>query len=248
MGLDHIVNLSCKPKLFFGGGDFVRGTRNILSRIKAKNQAELLATVSGKKGDDLDEMMVSVASADGHEREASYAELMTEAAPLSTQAGPCAKCPANVVGRPYGCFGAAAYPIEADSESWLIARVAGAGEDANELMFSAIDELEYTGGPIAEFRGDGIFQNPEALSIDLGGRTVTSDQILHAILAAGAELEAHHCFMLLVWVGAVELSDARADTVDLGETPEALGALEFFALFSAMAAAVACDVSLIIDA
>lgn len=49
MGLDHIVNLSCKPKLVFGGGDFERGTRNILSRIKAKNQAELLATVSGKR-------------------------------------------------------------------------------------------------------------------------------------------------------------------------------------------------------
>lgn len=248
MGLDHIVNLSCKPKLFFGGGDFDRGTRNILQRIKSKNQAELLATVSGKKGDDLDELTVSIASGDGEERETSYAELMAQAAPLASQAGPCAKCPANVVGRPYGCFGAAAYPIESDSESWLIARVAGAGEDANEIMFSAIDELEYDGEAIAELREQGIFQSTEALSIDIAGRKVTTDQLMHAILAAGSELEAHHCFMLLVWVGAVEMSDSKADDLDLGDMPEALGALEFFALFSAMAAAVACDVSLIIDA
>jgi len=248
MGLDHIVNLSCKPKLFFGGGDFVRGTRNILTRLKAKNQAELLASVSGKDGDELDEAVVTIAGPDGDEEDMSYAELMTQAAPLAPQAGPCSDCPANVVGRPYGCFGAAAYPFEADSESWLIGRVAGAGEDANELMFSAIDELEYDGAPIRELRADGIFQNRKALAIDLGGRKVNTDQIMHAIIAAGAELEAHHCFMLLVWVGAVELSDAKAEEVDLGEMPEPLGALEFFALFSAMAAAVACDVSLVIDA
>ena len=247
MGLDYIVNLSCKPKLTFGRGDLARGTADVLARQKAKNQADMLAQMAEEEGQDLGEIAITIADGRGGERNVSHAELVQQAAPLAEHASACEDCPANVIGRPYGCIGSVSYPIDDDGEKWLLGRVAGAGKEAQRLMFAAIDDFGYDGEEIREHRAEGIFENKRALTAKLG-REVTTDQLFHAILSVGSELAAFHCAMLLVWTGAVTIEDTKAEDLDLGDMPDPLGALELFALFSAMGAAAACDVPLLVDA
>jgi hypothetical protein len=246
MGLDYVINLSCKPKLAFGNGDLARGTADVLARTKAKSQADMIAQMAEDEGQSVDDIAVTIADGDGNERDVSHAELVQMAAPLAKHASHCEDCPANIVGRPYGCVGSVSYPIDGDAEAWMLARVVGAGPQAQELMFAAIDDFEYDGEDIRQYREEGIFENKTALTAKLS-RPVSTDQIFHAVLSVGEELEAFHCLMLLVWMGAVTLADKKAEDVDLGDMPEPLGALELYALFTAMGAAAASDVSLLID-
>jgi hypothetical protein len=247
MGLDYIVNLSCPPKLALGSGDLAKGTFDLLARHKAKSQAESLAQMAEDEGQNLDEIAITIADGHGNERDVTHADLLKQAEPLAKHAPACEDCEANVVGRPFGCIGSVAYPIDNDGEEWLLARVVGAGKDAHALMFAAIDDFEYDGAEIREHRKAGIFENKKGLTAKLE-RPFSTDAVFHAIFSVGEELEAFHCAMLLVWLGAITPDDEKAEEMELGDLPDPLGALELYALFSAMGAAAACDVSLLVDA
>jgi hypothetical protein len=251
MGVDHIVHLECAAKKALGDGDCFVGTLDILSRKKARRHAELLAEVAAEQGTTPGEMSVTVAvNRDGKTEECNvnYEELLAEAAILDKHHSGCESCAANVLDQPYGCIGAVGYPISLSAERWLIDRVRGAGDEAHQLLLAAIDDFGYDGAAFRRFRERGLIESDAPLSVEIRGRTVTADQLFHALFCVGPELEPTHAFMLLVFIGGVRIDDPRAETVDIGEPPEDLGELELYALFRALASAVAHDVPFILDA
>jgi len=250
MAVDFVVKLECDAKRALGGGDTGKGTLDIVRRLKARNQAKAIEQVAEEEGSDPKSLSVTIAvTRDGEteEREVSYDELLAEAAPLQAHAAGCADCPANVLGEnhPYGCVGSVGYPISPDAERWLMERVAGASKEAHEIMLSAIDDFGYDGEPVQEMRERGMLEGEAAVEVELG---VDSDQVLQALLFVGSELEPSHCHLLLVWLGALTLSDTKGEDLELGDTPDDVSAFELYVLFAAMGAAVENGVGFLIDA
>jgi hypothetical protein len=51
MAVDWVINLPCEPKETLGSGDFLAGTDDLLARLKAGNQAELIAEIARQEGE-----------------------------------------------------------------------------------------------------------------------------------------------------------------------------------------------------
>src|SRR5690349_20954647 len=99
MGADYIVHWPCDPKLAFGDGNALVGTRAMMEMIKARNRAGMLEENSKVKDLSTQKLtVVRVTPAGRTEEEISHADLMAQAAPLDVHAKSCHGCPANFLG------------------------------------------------------------------------------------------------------------------------------------------------------
>jgi hypothetical protein len=231
MGADYIVHLPCDPKLTFGGGDPIEGTKSMMGMIKARNIARMLAERSpGRDPSTLTIKRVRMTPQGQTEEQVSYNDLVAQAVPLEEQAKACAGCRANFLGTPYGCYGALPYPVTAAAESWLVGRLQPAGSPGGVLLLSAIRDFNYTGAPIARMRAAGMFElkQPAEKVVEkklFGSTRVNGDQIFQAFLSVGGALGASHMFMLLVMLGALEINGRiPASNADAALTTAALRA------------------------
>ena len=254
MGADHIVHLECAPKAHFGNGDSISGTLGILSMLKARDRGNMIAELAKRDGKSVDEMSVTVVlRRDGKEeqQQVTHKDLMAQAAPLNDHAANCRTCPANVSNEPYGCFNFVRYPITRAAEEWLMQKVQPADSPGGTILLRAIDDLGYDGSPMAGFRSNGLLESEEAVSRDLGGAEIESDQIFQALFQVGNNLQPSHCMMILVWLGVLSLEQARAgdfEDLNLGALPGDESAADLWRLLRALAFAVRNDVPLLVDA
>src|SRR5262249_17680474 len=129
---------------------------------------------------------------------------------LAPLAPHCADCPANVFGDSFGCYGALRYPIRARSEAWLMERLQPPHTPGGYLCLKAIADFGYDGELIQRWRERELFELPRPIERALdpsrpGETTVNSNQIWHALLGVGNELQPFHCLYVPLWVGAVRI-------------------------------------------
>ena len=222
MAVDFFVALPCAPKQHFGAGDCASGALDILERIKSKNRGDMIAQIVAKNGQDPATVKITVNGYDRDKRpikkEVTLAELAAEAQPLEEQGAACATCPANLLGKPYGCVGCVNYPVPAAAEKWLLSRVQPFGSVGAFMCQEFMTDFKVDGQPIRRMRKNGLFASPRGEEVVFkksffSKTSVTADQLLQTILAAGDELNPGHCFGILLWLGAIKVDGKVPGTV-----------------------------------
>jgi len=218
MGADFVLHYSCKPKQALGEGDDLAGTAEMVRLLKVGNMARVFEEQAREEGKDPSELSVvrqerNVATGEVVERPLSYRDLCEEEKRLTPLAPHCAKCPVNVFAESFGCSGALRYPIRARSEEWLMERLQPADTPGGFLCLRAVVDLGYDGALIQSWRESGVFQifelpRPVERALDPARpeeTTVNSNQIWHALLGLGGELQPFHCLYVPLWLGGVLL-------------------------------------------
>jgi hypothetical protein len=214
MAIDYSLVYECNPKRHFGNGDSIKGSADILERLKAVNRASMLRQMAQKEGRDpysvpLDLIMTG---ADGRQikKEIFLSDLEAHIKPLADNSGSCDGCPAKCIEQAYGCFGCIHYPISAKAEDWLLSRLQPCGTIGAEMCFDIITQLGITGGQAASMRQRGFFETTQAKKITLKkslfkSQSITADQLFESMFMVGNPLYPDHCRGLLIWFGAMML-------------------------------------------
>lgn len=233
MAVDWVLNLPCQPKETLGDGDFLGGTDALLACLKAGNRAANIADMARRTGDTPEgkAIVVRVVRADGdvEEQEVTYDDLVAQARQLDPLAPACDGCPANVLGRPFGCIGVVNYPIPAAVEQWLAGRLQPSSAVGGKLFLAAISDFGYTGQPIQQFRAGGLFELGQPVKKKLKGglfssQSVTTDQLFQAIFCVGEPLDPGHCLGILLWLGCLRLDGAVVESPEQALAVNRLGA------------------------
>jgi hypothetical protein len=218
MGADFILQYSCRPKQVLGDGDDRAGTAEMVRLLKVGHMARFFEEEARNKGKDPNELSVvrqerNAATGEVVERCVTYRELREQEERLTRLAPDCAACPVNVFADSFGCYGALRYPIRARSEEWLMERLQPANTPGGFLCCKAVVDLHYDGVPIQRWRENKhvpIFELPRPIARALDPArpretTINSNQVWHALLALGNEMQPFHCLYVPLWLGAVRI-------------------------------------------
>ena len=194
-------------------------------------------------------------------------ELIDETGVLDQLAPACRGCPANALGRPFGCWSYIRFPLGAAVEEALMARLpADLNSVLGSLLQKAIADFNYDGAPVAALRRQGqvFFERNRPVKRKWGGffsgKTISSDQILQAIFFVGPIAQAHAVLLcLFLGLGPAQLDAATLTTLmttpaaraELLSTPQASPNPELEQLtefLTALRTAAALDVRMLIDA
>jgi hypothetical protein len=222
MGIDYVVALDCAAKQRLG-------VEGIVNMVKARSRAEMIVAMARQKGDMRPPSQITFTVALNRagkieEQEVSAQVLLDQAAALETNRGGCAECPANrdsEIG--YGCYNSINYPIEGDTERWLLSRLPDKLDESSPAGFlfkSAIADFGWNGAQAADMRSQGqtffrLGESPKRRWPT--GEVVSSDQLFHMMFHVG-HLGSTHAKMLCLFFGLISLGDddvERESTVEL---------------------------------
>lgn len=204
------------------------GIEGIVGMVKARSRAETVLALARKDGDqrppqELTFHVHMMRAGKVEQSEVSVQSLFDQAKPLDAHRAGCLTCPANrdsTTG--YGCYDSIAYPIEAETENWLLACLPESLESPAGFMFkSALHDFAWDGTQAADMRrqGDTFFRLRTAPSRSWpGGVTISGDQVFHMIFHVG-NIGASHALMLGLFFGFVsigELAPQPAPIPDIG--------------------------------
>jgi hypothetical protein len=223
MAVDYTIHLECQPKSELGNGQALRGTAAILERLKARNQAALLAERAAQQGASPAGMAIvhRFLGPDGRvvDSEVTYESLVEKAAPLIPHEPACSQCPANLFEAPFGCFGIISYPISLAAEEWLMSRVQPTSMVGGFLCRRSIDDFGYDGEPIRRLRERGLMESSTAVHkvVEkrwLSSTKISSDQILHGMLALQEPMKPVTCMSVLLWLGCLKVDGRHLGGVE----------------------------------
>lgn len=212
MAIDYIVHFECAPKLELGHGDDVEGTARLLDMLKARSRADAITELARKQGQNPSEISITIQitgpGGDPKPQQVTLAELRAMSAELENYSAACTECPANILRQPFGCFGIINYPIQTQSEEWVMNRVQPANTLGGQFLLGALADFGYTGAYIDEMRRHGMFEAKLPINKIVEKKLfrsieVNSNQVLEAILGVGEALSSDHCFGILLWLGAI---------------------------------------------
>jgi hypothetical protein len=223
MSVDYSIHLECRPKVELGDGEPLRGTAAILEKLKAKNQAVQLARSAAKQGKSPEGMSLVHRFLDPEGRvvdtEVTYESLVEKVGALVLHESACAECPANLFQAPFGCFGVVPYPISLAAEEWLMSRVQPTSMVGGFLCRRSIDDFRYDGGPIRRLRERGLMESSKAIDkvVEkhwLSSTKISSDQILHGMLALQEPTAPVTCVSILLWLGCLKVDGRHLGGVE----------------------------------
>lgn len=213
MAIDTIIGYDCVPKQTFGDAE-------IVERLKGKGRAETIIRIYREQGDNRapSEMGFEVTrtTADGENDSAVFQvqALLDAAAELDAVSPYCAGCPANVLGKPFGCMGAISYPLSAAGETWLLKQLPDVDEPLVWLLLrQGVEQFAYDGAEMARLRGasDVYFQDQQGFARPLGEFVLTSNQTFEMLFLVG-DLQPNHAGVLLLFFNAIR-RDMEADAI-----------------------------------
>jgi hypothetical protein len=250
MGIDYVLDLDCEAKRTLG-------IEKIVELVKARSRANAILGMAREQGDQRPAAEVTfkigVQRAGKVETsEVSVQTLLDQATPLDAHAGGCATCPANrerATG--YGCYDSISYPIEPDTEGFLLSRLPDdLDQPAGRLFVRAMKDFAWDGAQAAALRAQGetFFRLREApVRSWPSGLSISGDQLFHMMFQVG-HLGSSHAMMLCVFFGLLAMGDdpnpgARARTV----APRSANARQMVAFVNTLAAAAQAKCDLLID-
>jgi len=211
MAIDYIIDFDCVPKQTLG-------TEGIKERLKGLQRAQLIIQIYRDNGDDRppSEMGFDFTrqTAEGEEETQLIVvqDLLDQGQDLEPLRHHCANCPANRLGRPYGCMSFIQYPISGQAESWLLDQLPSTNEPLVWLLLKqGVDNFQYDGQQIALLRqqSDTYFEDRRAAVRILGEFDLNANQVFEMIFNVG-DIIPNHAAMLLVFFNAVERSEMEA--------------------------------------
>jgi hypothetical protein len=218
MAIDYVLDLSCPVKQAVP-------TPKLVGLVKTKNQAAAILHMARGKADTRapSEIRITrrVQTPQGiQDRSITIQEMLDAASELTPLENHCNSCRANVLRRPFGCYGSIAYPIKATTEEWIMSLLPEALScTAGRLMVSAIKDFQYNGQPIANMRQQqSLFESRKHVKRQWGSwaskTTITSDQIFQ-IMFCMRLMDPSHCMMIALFLG---LLPHAIDLQELGDT------------------------------
>ena len=207
----------------------------MLDCLKAGNRAAAVAEMARKAGEAPEGKTISiqVVRPDGQvdKQPVRYEELVAEAGRLAPLIPQCARCPANVLRRPFGCIGAINYPIPKVVEEWLACMLQPSTAIGGKLFLDSIREFGYTGQPIQKFREAGMFESDQPIKKKVKGglfssTSVTTSQLFEALFCINDPLDPNHCLGVLLWLGSIRLDGAPVETPEQAMATFRLGTPE----------------------
>lgn len=247
MGIDYVIDLDCAPKQALG-------IEELVGYVKASNRAETMLAIARQNGDQRppDEITFQIAINRNGEIETTdvtVQALIDQAAALDDHRGACTACPANR-DRPngFGCYDTINYPIEPDTEQFLLSRLPDDLESPSGFMFaSAMRDFAWDGEPSANMRSQGetFFRAREPFRRTWPGLEVTTDQIFHMMFHVG-HLQSTHAMLLCMFFGLAALTagdEVRASTV----RPESPNSHQMVEHLDALAFAASQKLDVLID-
>jgi hypothetical protein len=208
MGIDYVIDLDCEPKQKLT-------TEGIVNLVKARSRAEAILAMARKDGDNRapSEITFKIAlnrMGKVETTDASVQTLLDQAADLKKHSGACANCPANRDNpNGYGCYDSISYPLEPDTEQFLMSRLPDKLEGAAGYMFSsAMRDFAWDGAQAAQMRSQGetFFRLRKPLSRSWPDLSITSDQLFHMVFHVGA-IGSSHAMMLCLFFGMISVGD-----------------------------------------
>jgi hypothetical protein len=211
VGIDYIVDLDCRPKQELS-------LEKLVALIKGQNQASVMIQIARRQGDQRPPEQLSftrmVMRPEGAvEEKINVSTLLDQARALQPRAHHCQGCKANLLARPFGCYGSVSYPISAHAEEWLMSLLPKELDGpAGHLLRSAVTDLKYTGGMFLGMRPQEMFfESRTPIKRRWGswfsGWTLTSDQVLQMLFGLG-NLQPSHCKMMSVILGMIQTGEA----------------------------------------
>ncbi len=189
---------------------------------------------------------IAITGPDGIARQApvTIGQLMNLIEPLEGVKGHCRGCRGEVSGRSFGCIGKVNYPVPAEAEQWLLARLPEDGRNPGlVLLFKLLADLGIDGAPVEALRArPQIFESRTAATrawVEGGqARRISSSQLLH-MLAFGGDIGAKQAKLFTTLLGLGNLAH---------EPPTASNAIEQMRIFlRAVVVAGESDASLHVD-
>jgi hypothetical protein len=211
VGIDYIVDLDCRPKQELS-------VEKLVVLIKGQNQASAMIQIARRQGDQRPPEQLSftrmVMRPEGNvEEKINVGTLLDQARELQAHAHHCQGCKANLLARPFGCYGSVSYPISARAEEWLMSLLPkDLHGPAGHLLRSAVTDLKYTGGMFLDMRPQEMFFESRTPIKRRWGSwfsawTLTSDQVLQMLFGLG-NLQPSHCKMMSVILGMIQTGEA----------------------------------------
>jgi hypothetical protein len=219
MAIDYSVHFECDVKLTLGDGDLIVGEGALLHMLKCRNRAKDLEKIAKQQGKDVKTMKMKVneTGEDGQwvTTDVTYPELASEAEPLAELESACTNCPANALGRAFGCQGATKYPIRKQAEEWLMEQVQTADTVAGPYFVLAMKDGEEGLARVCGMRSDGLFESREPVCRDIGGRRspgmdIDSNSVFELFMGRGDLLDPNYCVMILMGLAAISLDGQPA--------------------------------------
>jgi hypothetical protein len=201
MAIDYVVHLTCTPKETFGAD-------GILDRLKAGARAREVIRLYRENGDGRPPSEMGFeftrSTPEGEEEIAVILvqDMLAQAAELEPLLPWCADCPANVLGRPFGCYGAINYPISSAAEKWLLDQLPS-NQDAILWLLLRETLKENDGHAVGPLRAGGAYFEEKAIRGRQYPEAVASaDQIFQMLFLYG-HIQARHAGILLLFFHAV---------------------------------------------
>ena len=167
MGIDYVVHYDCEPKRALT-------LEGLMARLKGRERADAIIELYRAQGDQRPpremgfELGRNTAEGGEEQQVVIVQDLLDAAEELMPWEKYCVGCPANHMGRPFGCIGAINYPLSLAGERWLLDQLPGNDYPLVYLLLQkAIHEQ---GAPAVTVRGRAlnnlVFRNNATLSAD----------------------------------------------------------------------------------
>ena len=225
MAIDYVIEYGCFPREQLG-------TDGIMNRLKGLQRAETIIELFRKNGDDRppDQMGFDFTRShpDGQEDTQTIVvqDLLNQAQQLKPLEPYCVDCPANILGKPFGCIHYIQYPISGDAESWLLNQLPIPTEPLVWLLLKqGIEQFDYDGESVKVLREtiDTYFEDRVAATRRLGEIRLDANQVFEMIFTVGA-IQPNHAGILLLFFNAIP-RDLEANEI-MNITPAPANALE----------------------
>ena len=229
------------------------GIEGIVDMVKARSRAETVLALARKEGDqrpphELTFHVHMMRAGKVEQSEVSVQRLLDQAKPLDEHRAGCADCPVNRESATgYGCYDSISYPIEAETEQWLLASLPeDLDSPAGYLFKSAIHDFAWDGAQAADMRkqGETFFRlrTPPSRRWSTG-LVVNGDQIFHMMFHVG-NIGTSHALMLGLFFGFVSITD---DPPRFAPLPEGGNAHQMARFLSTLGRAASKKLDVLID-
>jgi hypothetical protein len=203
MAIDYIIDYDCVPKQTLG-------TEGILERLKAQARAENVIRLFRENGDNRPpsemgfEFTRSLSDGTEETQVVMVQDMLDQAAELNPLAHYCEGCPANALGKPFGCMGQIQYPISSEAEAWLLERLPGTDQPLVWLLLrQGVQEMGYDGEAVKPLRANSTyFEERRLRGRDMVEFVFTADQVFEMLFLLG-HIQPSHAGMLLLLFDAV---------------------------------------------
>ncbi|MFQ3645704.1 MAG: hypothetical protein SNJ54_08635 [Anaerolineae bacterium] len=213
MAIDYLIQYPCTPRAELGD-------ETILDLLKEQERAQMIIHAYRASGDNRppSEMGFEFTRRTPEGEEGTQLivvqDVLDRVEQLKALEHHCAQCPANRLGKPYGCAGFIEYPISAAGETWLLNRLPSLKEPLLWLLLKqGVDEFMYDGQDIAKLRAasDAYFEARPAPSRRLGEFDIDGNQAFEMIFNVGT-IQPNHAGVLLLFFHAIP-RDLEADAI-----------------------------------